>query len=49
LRIDGNVFLDKERGEFLAQSTGHVLTLRERDELVLVVLAEHAFECLAGP
>jgi hypothetical protein len=49
LRIHSDVLFEQEGGQFFAQGTGHVLTLRERHELVLVLIAEHAFECLAGP
>jgi hypothetical protein len=49
LAIGGNVLLDQERSEFFGQSDGHVLSLLEGHQLILVRFSEHVLERFACP
>jgi hypothetical protein len=49
LAIDGGMLFQHERSQFLGQGAGHVFTLRERHQLVLVGLTKHSFKRRPGP
>jgi hypothetical protein len=46
--LHGDMLLQEEGSEFLAQQAGHVFPLGEGHELILVRFREHPFECFPG-
>jgi len=48
LAVGGGVFFQKKCRQFFTQQTGHVLSLSEGHQTVLVRLSEHPFKGLSG-
>jgi hypothetical protein len=48
LVVGSGVLFQQKGRQFLAQQTGQVLTLRKRQQLILVRLGKHALEGLSG-